>query len=155
MGGEQYVAEEVGYGLVRYGVGNGSRLLVFKLGGTAKLPPAPPPPPPLVLDPPPSTASQATIAAGAREFASHCATCHDPPAANRGMFPDLRYSPMLRSEAAFEAIVLGGAFQANGMASFKGRLSEPQVRSVRAFVIALANQAKAAQQGQHRQGTAN
>ncbi len=144
VGGVQYVAEEVGYGLASYGVSNLSRLLVFKLGGTASLPPAPPPPPPPVLNPPPSTASAATIEAGHEQFESHCAMCHDPPAANREVFPDLRYSPALGSAAAFDAIVLGGAFQANGMASFKGRLTEPEVQSVRAYMIAQANQAKAA-----------
>jgi quinohemoprotein ethanol dehydrogenase len=142
--GEQYIAEEVGYGLVRYGMSNQSRVLVFKLGGTASLPPAPPPPPPPVLDPPPSTASAATIQQGQAQFESHCAMCHDPPAANRSIFPDLRYSPALGSGAAFDAIVLGGVFQANGMASFKGRLTEPQVQSVRAYMIERANQAKAA-----------
>ncbi len=142
--GEQYIAEEVGYGLVSYGESNLSRVLVFKLGGTASLPPAPPPPPPPVLNPPPSTASAATIQAGQAQFESHCAMCHDPPAANRSVFPDLRYSPALNSAAAFDAIVLGGVFQTNGMASFKGRLTEPQVQSVRAYMIDRANQTKAA-----------
>jgi len=141
--GKQYIAEEVGYGLVRFGESNLSRLLVFKLGGTASLPPAPPPPPPPVLDPPPSTASKATIALGRRQFASHCAVCHEPIAANREMFPDLRYSQALKSAAAFHQIVLGGALQAGGMASFKGRLSEDQVQAVRAYMIARANDLKA------------
>ncbi len=144
IGGVQYIAEEVGYGLVRYGMSNHSRLLVFKLGATASLPPAPPPPPPPVLNPPPSTASAATIEEGHEQFETHCAMCHDPPAANREIFPDLRYSPALGSAAAFDAIVLGGALQPNGMASFKGRLTEPQAQSVRAYMIAQANQAKAA-----------
>lgn len=142
--GQQYIAEEVGYGLVSYGVSNLSRLLVFKLGGTASLPPAPPPPPPPALNPPPSTASAATIKQGQAQFESHCATCHDPPAANRSVFPDLRYSPALNSAAAFDAIVLGGVFQTNGMASFKGTLTEPQVQSVRAYMIERANLTKAA-----------
>ena len=144
VGGEQYIAVEVGYGLVRYGLSNESRLLVFKLGGDASLPPAPPPPPPLVLDPPASTAPAALIPAGRRQFASHCAMCHDPPAANREVFPDLRYSPALWSEPVFDRIVLGGALQANGMASFKGTVTEPEARSIRAFLIVEANQAKAA-----------
>ena len=142
LDGEQYIAEEVGYGLARYGVSNQSRLLVFKLGGTAALPPAPPPPPPPVLDPPPSTASAETIGVGHETFQSHCAMCHDTSYANRGVFPDLRYSPLLASEEAFEAIVLGGALQQSGMASFKGRLTADEVQSVRAYLIDRANQAK-------------
>lgn len=141
--GEQYIAEEVGYGLAPYGVSNGSRLLVFKLGGTAKLPPAPPPPPPPVLDPPPSTASPQVIANGQSEFQSHCAMCHDASYGNRGVFPDLRYSAMLRSPVAFRAVVLGGVLQRSGMASFKGELTSRDVAAVRAYLIERANDLKA------------
>jgi mono/diheme cytochrome c family protein len=140
--GEQYIAVEAGYGLARYGMSNGSRLLVFKLGGNIKLPPAPPPPPPLVLDPPPSTASREVIERGHQRFADRCAICHEPPSASRAVFPDLRYSPTLRSAEAFSAIVIGGALQANGMASFRNQLSEAEVQAIRAYVIARANDAK-------------
>jgi PQQ-dependent dehydrogenase (methanol/ethanol family) len=142
LDGEQYIAELVGYGLARYRMSNHSRLLVFKLGGTVQLPPAPPPPPPPVLDPPPSTASQDTIEKGHKQFVAHCTMCHEPPAANRAVFPDLRYSPALQSADTFSAIVLGGALQANGMASFKARMTEEEVQSVRAYLIERANQAK-------------
>ncbi len=143
--GVQYVAEEVGYGLARYGVSNQSRLLVFKLGGTVSLPPAPPPPPPPVLNPPPSTASKAVIEEGHQQFEAHCTMCHEPPAANRAAFPDLRYSATLNSVDAFDAIVLGGALQAGGMASFKARMTPDEVHAVRAYVIERANEAKEAQ----------
>ncbi|MGH8220763.1 MAG: PQQ-dependent dehydrogenase, methanol/ethanol family [Steroidobacteraceae bacterium] len=143
VGGEQYIAEEVGYGLAAYGVSNGSRLLVFKLGGTAKLPPAPPPPPPPVLDPPPSTGSPQVIAYGQARYQSACAMCHDASYGNRGVFPDLRYSAMLRSPEAFRAVVLGGALQKSGMASFKGRLTQHDVHAVRAYLIDRANDLKA------------
>jgi quinohemoprotein ethanol dehydrogenase len=142
LDGQQYIAQPVGYGLVRYGASNQSRLLVFKLGGTASLPPAPPPPPPLVLNPPPSTAAKDVIDAGAETFKSHCTTCHEPLYANRSVFPDLRYSPMLAAKESFAAVVLGGALQANGMSSFKERLSPDEVESVRAYLIERANQAK-------------
>ena len=142
VGGEQYIAEEVGYGLAPYGISNQSRLLVFKLGATAQLPPAPPAPPAPVLNPPPSRASAETIEAGHQQFASHCAMCHEPLYANRAMFPDLRYSPALNSEAAFDAIVLEGALQTSGMASFKGRMTGEEVQSVRAYLISRANEAK-------------
>jgi quinohemoprotein ethanol dehydrogenase len=140
--GEQYLAQEVGYGLAAYGTSNQSRLLVFKLGATAKLPPAPPQPPAPVLNPPPSTASAETIEAGHQQFASHCAMCHEPLYANRAMFPDLRYSPALSTPEAFNAIVLEGALQTSGMASFKGKMTVAEVQSVRAYVISRANAAK-------------
>jgi len=142
LDGEQYVAVEAGYGLASYGRSNSSRLLVFKLGGTATLPPAPPPAPAPVLNPPPSTASASTIEMGRERFQSNCATCHEPPAANRSVFPDLRYSPMLNTPESFHAVVMDGALQANGMASFKGRLSADEIQSIRAYLIDRANQAK-------------
>jgi PQQ-dependent dehydrogenase (methanol/ethanol family) len=144
LDGEQYIAQAVGYGLAPYGTSNQSRLLVFKLNGTAVLPPAPPPPPKPVLSPPASSASAQTIEAGHQLFVSHCAMCHEPPAANRAVFPDLRYSPALNSAEAFSAIVLEGALQSAGMASFKERMSAEEVQSVRAYVIERANMAKSA-----------
>jgi len=48
LDGQEYIALEVGYGLVPFGMSNQSRLLVFKLNGGASLPPAPPLPPPRV-----------------------------------------------------------------------------------------------------------
>jgi quinohemoprotein ethanol dehydrogenase len=144
LDGQQYLAEEVGYGIARYGTSNQSRLLVFKLGGTAALPPAPPPPPAPVLNPPPSTASKDVIEAGHRQFTSHCAMCHETQYANRALFPDLRYSPALNSAQAFDAIVINGALQSSGMASFKERITEPQAQSIRAYMIDRANELKAA-----------
>jgi len=144
LDGEQYIALEAGYGLARYGTSNRSRLLVFKLGGSVTLPPSPQPPPPLALDPPASTASKETIELGRQQFLANCTMCHEPPAANRAAFPDLRYSPTLHSAEAFSAIVLGGALQANGMASFRGRLTEEQAQAVRAYIVSRANDAKAA-----------
>jgi quinohemoprotein ethanol dehydrogenase len=142
LDGEQYIAVPAGFGLARYGMSNQSRLLVFKVGGTAALPPAPPPPPPPVLNPPASTASADLIEAGHKQFASHCAMCHDTQFANRGVFPDLRYSPMINTPEAFSAVVVNGALQANGMASFKERMSADEVESVRAYIIQRANQLK-------------
>jgi alcohol dehydrogenase (cytochrome c)/quinohemoprotein ethanol dehydrogenase len=144
LDGQQYLAEEVGYGLARYGTSNQSRLLVLRLGGTAALPPAPPPPPAPVLNPPPSTASKELIEAGHQQFVSHCAMCHDSQFANRALFPDLRYSPALNSAQAFDAIVIQGALQSSGMSSFKDRITEDQAQSIRAYMIQRANELKTA-----------
>jgi quinohemoprotein ethanol dehydrogenase len=142
--GQEYVAVEAGYGLVPYGMSNQSRLLAFKLNGSASLPPAPPPPPPRVLNPPPSTASKEVIAAGQQVFADHCAMCHDTSYANRGAFPDLRYSPAIGTAEVMRTIVIDGAMQDGGMASFKGKVSPEELESIRAYLIDRANQAKAA-----------
>ena len=68
--------------------------------------------------------------------------CHEPPAANRSVFPDLRYSPMLSSAQAFSSVVLDGVLQANGMASFKERVTPNEAESIRAYLIQRANDAK-------------
>jgi len=143
IAGEQYVAVLAGYGVVAYGTSNLSRLLVFKLGGTAELPPAPPPPPPPVLNPPPATASEATVVRGRDLFTGNCLMCHEPPAANRGVFPDLRYSPMINTAEAFNAVVIEGLLQPRGMASFKSRLSADDAEAIRAYVISRAHSLKA------------
>ncbi len=49
---------------------------------------------------------------------------------------------MLAAKETFAAIVLDGQLQANGMSSFKGRLSPDEVESIRAYMIERANQAK-------------
>ncbi len=76
--------------------------------------------------------------------------CHEPPYANRSVFPDLRYSPMLNTPQAFSSVVLDGVLQANGMASFKGRLSPDEVQAVRAYLIDRAIQLKNAPAGARR-----
>jgi hypothetical protein len=49
---------------------------------------------------------------------------------------------MLNTAEAFSSIVMDGALQANGMSSFKGRLSPEEVQNVRAYLIERANLAK-------------
>jgi hypothetical protein len=71
--------------------------------------------------------------------------CHETQYANRGVFPDLRYSAMIATDAGFHAVVLDGALQERGMASFKGVVSPDQAEQIRAYLIARANEAKAAQ----------
>jgi PQQ-dependent dehydrogenase (methanol/ethanol family) len=143
--GEQHVAVLAGYGPGGYGRSNSSRLLVFRLGGTAALPPAPPAPPPPVLDPPAQTASAETVAHGEEIFRTRCQLCHEPPAANRALFPDLRYSLALGDADLFESIVLGGVLEANGMASFDAALDPPDAEALRAYLISRAHQLKAQQ----------
>jgi quinohemoprotein ethanol dehydrogenase len=145
LNGEQYIAQTVGYGLVPYGQSNHSRLLVLKLGGAAALPPLSPPAPPPVLDPPPATAAPEVVEAGRTQFQGHCAMCHDTQYANRNVFPDLRYSALIRSGEAFRTVVIEGALQERGMASFKGAVSPDEAEQIRAYLIARANEAKAAQ----------
>jgi PQQ-dependent dehydrogenase (methanol/ethanol family) len=139
--GEQYIAVAAGRGLQPYYQPNYSRLLAFKLGGTAELPPAEDYIAP-ALNPPQSTASTEVIAHGAQVYGQNCVQCHG----NRiGTFPDLRTSAALGSPDLFNAIVLEGALAANGMVSFAEALDVEDAEAVRAYVITLAIEAKAAE----------
>jgi alcohol dehydrogenase (cytochrome c)/quinohemoprotein ethanol dehydrogenase len=154
INGEQYVAVLAGWGgvfpLSPSGIlteqagplPNISRLLVFKLGGTAKLPPAPPldrrP-----LDPPPFTGTAAQVASGAYSFGRYCSQCHNDAAIGSTVLPDLRRSAALENQDTWMAIVHDGALKANGMVGFAPSLSRPQIESIRQYVIKRANEDKA------------
>ncbi|HMA12808.1 MAG TPA: PQQ-dependent dehydrogenase, methanol/ethanol family, partial [Steroidobacteraceae bacterium] len=113
--GEQYVAVLAGYGTRDYYAGNNSRLLVYKLDGKAKLPPPAPPPPPRQLNPPPQFGTAEQLERGARVYNENCTMCHDTAYGNRGLFPDLRYSPMINSADAFRSVVIDGVLTPRGM----------------------------------------
>ena len=60
--------------------------------------------------------------------------------------PDLRRSGMIRSAAAFQAVVRGGALETRGMPSWDDLLSEAEVEQIRAHLVTLARAAYATQQ---------
>ena len=150
--GEQYVAVLAGWGgayalsvdgdLIKRKapVRSIPRLLVFKLGGTAKLGPRPdfadeP------LDPPPSTGTPQQIALGQAKYGRYCAVCHGPGAVGSTVLPDLRRRASLASADAWLSIVSEGT--GNGMAGFATSLSKDEIEAVRAYVIDRANADKA------------
>ncbi len=140
--GVQYVAVQTGYGGTGVGVGvippssaarefqNSNRIIVFKLdGGEVPLPerrkdkPFP--------RPPPSDATEAEIQSGEIAFVAECSRCH---AFGPNITPDLRkMSP--ETHAAFNDILLSGAFAAKGMESFEDILSARQVETIHAYLI--------------------
>jgi alcohol dehydrogenase (cytochrome c)/quinohemoprotein ethanol dehydrogenase len=149
VGGEQYVAVLAGWGgtyplvpgIVSMKSGNLkniSRVLVFKLNGTAKLPPVPPAAP-KVLNPPPDTADAATIKRGFKLFVHYCSNCHGDAAVSGGETPDLRYSPLLSSDSWFD-VVLGGVLKDNGMVSWSKVMTREDADAVRAYVIRRAHE---------------
>lgn len=139
--GEQYIAVLAGYGTRDYYAGNNSRLLVYKLGGKSKLPPPAPPPPPRQLNPPPQFGSAAQIERGARVYNDNCTMCHDTAYGNRGLFPDLRYSPLINSADAFRSVVIDGVLTPRGMVSFRERFGAEDAEAVRAYITQRAHQA--------------
>ena len=147
--GEQYVAVMAGYGGA-YGlvvgeftdpgaVPNVSRLLVYKLGGTASLPPLVKPPL-QVREPPPDVATAETLLMGKALYQGNCMVCHGDSAVSSGVLPDLRYSAALEP-AAWEAIVLNGALEQKGMIGFAKFLEPAEASAIRSYVISEASKA--------------
>jgi alcohol dehydrogenase (cytochrome c)/quinohemoprotein ethanol dehydrogenase len=151
--GEQYVALMVGTGgswaliggdanMKGFAMPNVSRLLVYKLGGTAQLPPLPAAQR-LPINPPAATASSAVVALGATRYGTFCASCHGAGVVGIGILPDLRRTPYLQSEETFSSVVIGGDRRTHGMASFTSVMTPEEVAAIRAFVVLRANQDKA------------
>jgi len=138
--GTQYVAVNTGWG---GGLTHGSftdfsgltlgknRLIVFKLGGTASLPPYTP----LsesVLSKPTLSASLETVERGAALYQTTCSSCHGEDV--RGGVKDLRYlSTQTHSE--FLSIVREGARQEKGMPNFGDTLSKSEAEAIHQYII--------------------
>ncbi len=152
VGGEQYLAVLSGWGgsyalsggkaaALSGNLRNVSRLLVFKLGGTAALPPLQPRS--IVINPPPAPADAASVARGEPLFDQYCSACHGEHAVGGGVVSDLRASNFLGMDF-FYNVVLDGALKGAGMASFSKALNRDNVTDIRNFIIYRANQDKPA-----------
>jgi len=152
VNGEQYIAVLAGWGgvlplaagevaLQSPRLNNVPRMLAFKLGGKAALPPAPEVKP-QILTPPPATASPATVKKGEELYQSYCGGCHGDVAVSGGVLPDLRYSGALATEQWF-SIVRDGMLAPYGMVGFSKELSQQDAEAIRAYVIFRANQSLA------------
>jgi quinohemoprotein ethanol dehydrogenase len=150
LAGQQYVSVVVSYtGFAsmfgdlgaRYGWDartQARRVLTFKLGGTAVLPPRraarriePIADPDYVADP-------QKEAAGAQSYAERCITCHGPVAMAGGQGPDLRASPLILSPSGFQSVLLEGLLQDQGMPGF-AELSGAEIEALRQYVRARAH----------------
>ncbi len=140
--GEQYVAVMAGYGGAYpltsafddpRSAQNG-RVLVFKLGGKAKLPAATQPVFPPANPPPAGLFTAAQVSEGERIFESTCGLCHGAGARSSGILPDLRRSAVLTDGEAWRTIVHEGALHANGMIAFSRWYSAEQLEAVRGYV---------------------
>ena len=150
IGGEQYVAVEVGWGgafglaageLARdsqINRGNLPRLLAFKLNGTDSLPA--PPSSASVPEPPTDKASAAVIAQGKLHYHTYCGMCHGDSAVSGGVLPDLRHSAALGDPRIWQSIVHDGVRQVTGMVSFGDHLSRDEIETIRAYVVHRANE---------------
>lgn len=113
-----------------------ARVLTYRLGGTATLPPARSEP--QILPPPPALkfTDEARIEAGRDLFHSHCAGCHGAIAISGGVIPDLRYlTPKTREQ--FNLIVKG-LRSPRGMPSFNDVLGDEQIDLIHNYAIKRA-----------------
>ena len=144
VGGVQYIAVNSGWAgqpsslLARipgWSTLSNGRLMVFRLGGTARLPPLPPPsqlPRPARL-----TGDETVVREGARLYAETCSTCHGKDA--RGGLKDLRWMTP-ETHAEFLDIVLHGKRTEKGMAGFADLLTAKQAEAIHQYLNARANE---------------
>jgi alcohol dehydrogenase (cytochrome c)/quinohemoprotein ethanol dehydrogenase len=149
-GGEQYIAVAAGWGgvfslapgeigLMSGRLGNTSRILAFKLGGSAELPPKDAPVE-LTFDPPSLEANDETAARGKSLYHRHCVVCHGDAAVSGGLLPDLRASPAINDRQTFQSIVLDGVRREFGMVSYAAELDGDDAEAVRAYIVARAHE---------------
>ena len=141
---QQHVAVAAGWGTVfslaggeataSMGMQNFSRILAFRIGATDSLPPIEPPARASVPRPPEIAASTETVAAGKNIYYERCWVCHGDGAASGGIIPDLRFASE-DTHALWDAIVIGGSLQQNGMPGFAPLLTIDESDAVHAFVI--------------------
>jgi alcohol dehydrogenase (cytochrome c)/quinohemoprotein ethanol dehydrogenase len=146
--GQQHVAIVVGWGgtiplssgeYSRKGAPpyNKSRVLAFRLGGRAQLPP--PPAAPSLPTPPARFGDQQTLGLGKLLFGASCSVCHGDGAVGGGVLPDLRHSTMLSDSARWNRIVMEGSLANSGMVSFAAVMPPGGAEAIRAWVTSRAN----------------
>ncbi len=142
LDGEQYVAVAQGWGgesSLPFGAISGplnminiSRVLVFKLGATGKLPvietveqvlpahglPAAPP---------------EVVEQGRVLFNAYCAVCHGGNAISGGIVPDVRYR-LGEIDTAWQSIVFDGALSGAGMPAWSDYMTREEVDQIKAYV---------------------
>lgn len=154
--GEQYVAIAAGWGAsfalsggdaaLKAGVRGGGRVLSFKLGGQAPLPPGRAPLGPVPMPSYEVAATDAELQIGLALYSEHCTVCHGPMAVGGGSgVPDLRYSTAA-THAIFPAIVLDGMLEPAGMPKFNDIFEPDETRAIQAFVLQQARVAAEAAQ---------
>jgi alcohol dehydrogenase (cytochrome c)/quinohemoprotein ethanol dehydrogenase len=148
INGEQYVSIVVGWGGV-YPISAGeaarksgltynkSRVLAFKLGGKATLPAPPEQPAPPT---PPARYGDATVlGTGYAVYHGFCSLCHGDAAVGSLILPDLRHSTSIQDPARWKRIVIDGSLANNGMVGFASVITPELAETVRAYVVARAN----------------
>jgi quinohemoprotein ethanol dehydrogenase len=140
--GVQYLVVLAGIGgsqgghFTRFDYENHGRILAFRLGGQAPLPPVRKRAPRRV-EAPRLAVSQESLERGRSLYGEHCMRCHGVGVKSSGLYPDLRMAPR-QSFEQWDAIVLGGIRSGGGMAGFADVLTAAQSQEIRAYVAARA-----------------
>jgi quinohemoprotein ethanol dehydrogenase len=142
LNGVQYIAASVGGAAAGdYFAPTYARMLVFKVGGTAKLP-LTAPYTPRQLNPPALTASADVVERGGKVYEEHCSVCHGVNATQqRSTFPNLTVTPFLHSQEAFNQVVLQGR-EMLGMPAFSKTLQAADSSAMHAYLVSRANDVK-------------
>jgi len=148
VNGEQYVAVQVGWGGA-FAIAGGmkpslsaqySRIMAFKLNSNVQLPPLPEPM--AKYDPPARTStSPDVLKQGQNLFNTYCMGCHGMGVSSMNTVPDLRFMHESR-HAAFNDIVLHGAFKNRGMVGFAHVMNEQEADALHAYILDEANSEK-------------
>jgi quinohemoprotein ethanol dehydrogenase len=108
------------------------RLLVFKLDGKSALPPFEGTVRKIVL--PEITWTENQVQEGAALYGVYCGQCHGVATLSAGVLPDLKRSPYLKSPELWKEILLAGALESRGMASFSKYIDNSEAEALRAYV---------------------
>ncbi|WP_438985856.1 c-type cytochrome, partial [Aequoribacter sp.] len=144
--GEQYIAVAVSWGgavALAGGIPPGpkperARIMAFKLGAGAVLPPLPEARA-LTQPPEPWTQDAQVLDQGRTLYMDFCLPCHGNGVVGNGSVPDLRHLPSGFYEA-WDAIVLDGALVKAGMVGFSDVLSPDDSAAIKAYVLTRAQQ---------------
>ncbi|MEM9176146.1 MAG: PQQ-dependent dehydrogenase, methanol/ethanol family [Myxococcota bacterium] len=137
--GEQYIAVLAGVGgshgnhLSEFTHDNAGRLLAWKIGGTAALPPVAQRPE-RERKVPRLDVGETRIDEGRALYATRCFSCHGLGVHGSGLYPDLKTSSA-ETHAQWDAIVRGGARAEKGMPSFVDLLTEDEAKAIQAYVL--------------------
>ena len=144
--GEQYIAVAVSWGgavALAGGIPPGpkperARIMAFKLGGKAVLPPLPEV---VALTQPPEswTQDELVLEQGRTLYMDFCLPCHGNGVIGNGSVPDLRHLPTGFYDA-WDAIVLDGALVKAGMVGFADVLTRDDSAAIKAYVLTRAQQ---------------
>jgi quinohemoprotein ethanol dehydrogenase len=146
LGGEQYIAVMAGIGGVAVGAGGPGalprskfgRMMAFKLGGTAQLPPLGDAAGARQVPNLSRASPRGDAAKGRVDYDRVCMSCHGANAVSPTAIPDLRYSPTIARAQDFNAVVIDGSRQERGMVSFSNVLKPEDVENVRTYLIEQA-----------------